>query len=105
MQMEGEEDKIFRSGDRTRRNKDGRRKDERYIELADFERSQRCTEVFRIGELLSLVYKRFCSNSQTIALHSEEGSEVGLDREAEEGVQRVEEKVYKRTGVSSARLR
>jgi len=55
--------------------------------------------------LLSLVYKRFCSNSQTIALHSEEGSEVGLDREAEEGVQRVEEKVYKRTGVSSARLR
>ena len=60
---------------------------------------------WQIGELLLLVYKRFCSDSQTIARYGEEGLEVGLDREAEEGVQRVKEEIYKRTGVSSTRLR
>jgi len=51
------------------------------------------------------VYKRFHSNSQTIAQHGEEGSEVGVDREAGEDVQRVEGEVYQRTSVSSTRLR
>ena len=47
-------------------NQDIRRKDERYIGLADSKRSQRHTEIFRIGNLLSTVHQRFCSDSQTI---------------------------------------
>ena len=34
--MKGEGSWVFGSGNKTRRNKDGRRKGERYLELADF---------------------------------------------------------------------
>ena len=47
---------FFGSGNRTRRNKDGRRVGERSIKMANIKVCQRCTEIPRIGELLSPVY-------------------------------------------------
>ena len=39
MQVEGQKSRFFRSSNKTREDKDGRRKDKRYIGLADSERS------------------------------------------------------------------
>jgi len=42
---------------------------------------QGCSEVFRVGELLLLIHRRFCIHSQTFARYGKKGSEVRLDRE------------------------
>ena len=65
-------------------------------------------EVKDVQKLLGLVnyyHQRFHRNSQTIIWYSEKGSEVGLDREAREGIQRIKREVYKRASVNSIRFR
>ena len=52
-----------------------------------------------------MVYQEFCNNSQTVTKHGKKESEVGLDRETGEGISGAKEEVYKRTSVSSTRLR
>jgi len=74
--------RIFRSCDRTRQNKDRRREGEMGIGLADTKMYQGHSEVFRVGELLSSIYRRFCIYSQTSTQHGEKRSEVGLNKEA-----------------------
>ena len=54
--MEGEESRVFRSGNRTRGDQDGRGEDEGCFGLADSERSQGHTKVFGIGKLLLLIH-------------------------------------------------
>ena len=63
--MKGDGSQIFRSCDRTRENKDGRREDERCSGLADTRVCQGHSEVLRIGELLLLIYSGLCIHSQT----------------------------------------
>jgi len=48
--------RVFRSGDRTRWDKDGRREGERCFGLVNTEVCQECAEVFRIGKLLLLIH-------------------------------------------------
>ena len=64
--MEGERSRILRSGNWTRRNKDGGGKDKRSIGLADTEVYQEHSEVLRIGKLLSLIHSGLYNYSQTI---------------------------------------
>ena len=55
-QMEDEGGRIFRSDNRTRRDKDREREGERSIGVADTEVCQRCTKVLGVGKLLSPIY-------------------------------------------------
>ena len=64
--MESEGDRVFRSCDRTRENKDGGREGEECFGLADNKVYQGCPEVLRIGELLLLIYSGLYIYSQTI---------------------------------------
>ena len=50
--MKDERGRILRSSNRTRENQDRKRERERYFELANPKRSQRCTEILKIGKLL-----------------------------------------------------
>jgi len=54
--VKSKRDRVFRSYNRTRWNKDKGEKDERCFGLADTEVYQGYTEVFRIGKLLSLIH-------------------------------------------------
>jgi len=57
--MKLEKDKgsrILGSSNRTRGDQNGRREDERGFGLADSERSQKCTEILRIGKLLLSIH-------------------------------------------------
>ena len=54
--MEGKVSRIFRSGNRTRGNKDGERESKRSLGVADTEVYQGHTEILRTGELLPSVY-------------------------------------------------
>ena len=65
--MKDEGSRISRSSDRTRGDKDEGREGERSVGLADTKECQRCSEVFRIGKLLLLIYLRLHIYSQTIA--------------------------------------
>ena len=62
---------------------------------------QRCSKVFKIGELLLLISLRFCIYSQTIAWYGKERSEVGMDKETRGSIQGVKGEIYQRTSVSS----
>jgi len=57
---------VLRSGNRTRRDKDGEG-DERCFELADTKVCQECAEALRIGKLSLLIYQGLYIYSQTIA--------------------------------------
>ena len=54
--MKGKGGRIFRSSDRTGRDKDGEREGERSAGVADTKVCQRYTKVFRIGKLLLLIH-------------------------------------------------
>ena len=56
MQIESKGSRVLGSSDRTRRDKDGRRKGKRSIGMADTKVCQRCAEVLGIGELLLLIH-------------------------------------------------
>jgi len=56
MQVEDKGGRIFKSSNRAGGDKNRRRKDKIYIELANFKRSQRCIEVFGTHQLLLVVY-------------------------------------------------
>ena len=64
--MKGKRSRIFRSGNWTRRDKDGRGKGERCIRLANTKVCQGHTKVLRVGELLPLIHLGVCSHSKTI---------------------------------------
>jgi len=63
MQVDNKGGKIFKSSNKTGGDKNRRRKNKRYIELANFKRSQRCIEVFETYQLLLVFYQIFCNNS------------------------------------------
>ena len=63
MQVEDKGGRIFKSSNRAGGDKNRRRKDKIYIELANFKRSQRCIEVFETYQLLLVFYQIFCNNS------------------------------------------
>ena len=54
--MKGEKSRVFRSGNRTREDKDGGGEGEGCFGLDNSKRSQEHTKVFGIGKLLSLIY-------------------------------------------------
>ena len=54
--MEGERSGIFGSSNRTGEDQNEGRKDKRCIEIADFKRSERHTEILSTCQLLSAVY-------------------------------------------------
>ena len=62
------------------------------------------TKVLRISKLLLSIHQKLCNYSQTIIWYGKKGSEIGVDRKVGRGVQKVEEEIYKRTGISSTRL-
>jgi len=64
--MKGEESRILRGSSWTGENKNGRRKGEGSIGLANSKESQRHSKVFRLSQLLPTIYKRFHVYSQTI---------------------------------------
>ena len=74
--------RVFRSGNRTRGNKDGKGKDEGGIRIANTKICQRCPKVLRISKLLSLIHTGLCIYNKTITQHSKEGSKVGMNRKA-----------------------
>ena len=84
--MKGERSRVFRSGNWTRGDKDGRGKGERCIRLADTKVCQGCTKVLRVGKLLSLIHSEVCIHSKIVAQHDEERSGVGMDRETRKGI-------------------
>ena len=53
--MESKRSGIFRGGNRSRQDKDGRREGERCFGLADIKVCEECAEVLGIGELLSSI--------------------------------------------------
>jgi len=56
MQVESERSGIFRSGNQSRWDKDGKGEDERCFGLADTKVCQGCAEVLGIGKLLSSIH-------------------------------------------------
>ena len=103
--MKDKRSRIFRSGNWTRGNKDGRGKDERCIRLADTKVYQGCTKVLRVGELLPSIYSGVCIHSKTIVRYDKERSGVGIDGETRKGIWGAKRKIYKETGVSSTGFR
>ena len=77
--MKDEKSRVFGSGSWDRRYKDRRGEGERCFGLADTKVYQGCSEVLGIGKLLSSIYSGLCIYNKTIAQHSEEESEVGMD--------------------------
>jgi len=65
--VEGVRGRIFRSGNRTGRNKDGGRKGEGCVRLANTQVCQGCAKIPRTGELLSLIHRGVYIYSQTSA--------------------------------------
>jgi len=82
VQIENKRDRIFRSDNWTKRDKNRERESEECVELADAKVCQGYTKILGVGELLSLIHQRLCIYSQAFAQPGEKGSEVGLDREA-----------------------
>ena len=64
--MEGERSRVFRSGNRTGKDKARERKGKRSLGVADTKMYQRCSEVLGTGQLLSLVHRRFCNGGKAI---------------------------------------
>ena len=64
--MKGQRGRIFRSSNRTGRNKDEGGEGERGFGRADTEICQRCAEILGIGKLLSPVHRRVCISSEAI---------------------------------------
>jgi len=56
MQVEGQRDRVLRSCDWTRRDKNRRGEGERCFGLANTKVCQGCAEVLKIGELLLLIH-------------------------------------------------
>ena len=57
MQVKGQRNRVFRSGYRTRQNKNGEEKEgEKCFRLANTEVCQRCAKILRTGELLLPIY-------------------------------------------------
>jgi len=77
---------VLRSGNRTRRDKDGEGEDKRCFGLADTKVCQGCAEISNIGELLLSIYQELCVCSQTISQYSQKRSEVKMDRKTGEGI-------------------
>jgi len=73
VQIEGKEGRISRSSNNIRGDKDGEGKGERSIRVADTKVCQRHTKVLRVGELLSLIYRELCINSEATARYGEKG--------------------------------
>ena len=103
MQVEGERSGVFESSNWARGNKDGRREGERCFGLTNTKVCQGCSKVLRISKLLLPIYLRLCIYSKTITQHSEEGSEVEMNRKAGRGIQRAKRKVHKGTSVGSTK--
>ena len=82
MQVESKRSGIFGSSNWTRGNQDRERKGKRGVGMTDTKIYQGCSEVFGVSELLSLIDRRLYIYSQTFAQYSEEGSKVGLNKEA-----------------------
>ena len=95
----------FGSSNWTRWNQDRGRKGEGNIRLANTKVCQRYSKVFKIDELLSSIYSRFCIYSQTVTQYDKERLEVEVGRKPEESIQGVKRKIYQRASVSSTRLR
>ena len=66
MQIEGARDRIFGSDDRAKRNSDGKREGKESIGLANTPVCQRCSEVPKVGKLLSPIHPGLCIDSETI---------------------------------------
>ena len=66
MQIESEGSRVFRSSNRTGRNKDGGEKGKRSLGIADTEMCQRRAEVLGTGQLLSPVHRRVCNGGKAI---------------------------------------
>ena len=62
--MKGERSRVFRSGNRTGRDKDGKGEGKRSLGVADTEICQRCAEISGIGKLLSLIHRRICNGGK-----------------------------------------
>ena len=61
--MEGKGSRILESSNRTGEDQNKGRESERCFGLANSERSQRHTEILRIGQLLLLIHQGLCSDS------------------------------------------
>ncbi len=61
--MKGKGSRILRSSNRTEEDQNGGRKGERCFGLVNSKRSQKHTEILRIGKLLLLIYQELHSNS------------------------------------------
>ena len=103
--MKGERSRIFRSGNWTRGDKDGERKDEGYIRLANTKVRQGHIKVLRVGKLLLSIHSELCIYSKTIVQYDKKRSEVGIDGETRKSVWRVKRKFYTETSVSNAGFR
>ena len=65
MCVKGQRGQVFRSGDRTRQGKNGKRESSRSNGLANAEKCKRYAKVFGIGKLLQIICQRFCKSSKT----------------------------------------
>ena len=64
--MKGEGSQVFGSSNRTRRDKDGRREDEKCFGLANSKVYQKHSKVLGIGKLIPSIHQGFHSHSQAI---------------------------------------
>ena len=71
--MESEGGGVFRGSNRTGGDKYEEREGKRCVGIADAKVCQRCTKVLRVGELLSLIYRELCINSEAAARYGEKG--------------------------------
>ena len=86
--------RVFRSSNRTRGDKDRKRKIKRSFGMADTKVCQGCSEILRAGKLLLPVYRRVCNGGKAITRLGKKGKKVELDGERGECVQGIEREVY-----------
>jgi len=73
MQVESAGGRVSRSGDWAGRDKNGERKGEGGVGIANTDECQGCTEVPGTSKLLLLVHPGLCNYSQTPAQYGEKG--------------------------------
>ena len=84
--MESERGGVPRSSNWSEKSRDAKEENRRSAKLANIQKCQRGTEVFRPHQLLQEVYKRLCQNSNTTTHIGQKGAEVEMGKEAGESL-------------------
>ena len=104
MKVESQRGRVLGGSNWTEESRDAEEKGRKGIKLTSSLKCKRSTEIFRVSQLLPVIYQGFCQYSGSVTPTGKEGRKVEMWKRTEESISKYKESIYIGTSTGSTRF-